>query len=155
MTTPTTNAREPRNKGKPVGQKAPLRLREIWAIRMRLEIASKDVDLALFNLAIDSTLRACDLTKLRVRDIAHGDHVSTRAIVMQQKTPRPVRFEITAQTIASVEAWIRATRRRNDDFSQSCSTFSSHIHEAVRPNCESLGNHNWSRPYALRIPYTS
>lgn len=116
MTTPTTKAREPWNKGKLVGQKTPLRLRDIWAIRVRLEIANKDRDLALFNLAIDSKLRACDLTKLRVRDIAHGDHVSIRAIVMQQKTQRPVQFEITAQTRASVEAWIRAARRRNDDF---------------------------------------
>lgn len=116
MTTPATKAREPWNKGKLVGQKAPLRLRDIWAIRVRLEIANKDRDLALFNLAIDSKLRACDLTKLRVRDIAHGDHVSTRAIVMQQKTQRPVQFEITAQTRASVEAWIRAARCRNDDF---------------------------------------
>ena len=100
MTTPATKAREPWNKGKLVGQKAPLRLRDIWAIRVRLEIANKDRDLALFNLAIDSKLRACDLTKLRVRDIAHGDHVSTRAIVMQQKTKRPVQLEITAQTRA-------------------------------------------------------
>jgi len=116
MATLTSKAREPWNKGKLVGQKAPLRLRDIWAIRVRLEIANKDRDLALFNLAIDSKLRACDLTKLRVRDIAHGDHVSTRAIVMQQKTQRPVQFEITAQTRASVETWIRAARRRNDDF---------------------------------------
>lgn len=116
MATLTSKAREPWNKGKLVGQKAPLRLRDIWAIRVRLELANKDRDLALFNLAIDSKLRACDLTKLRVRDIAHGDHVSTRAIVLQQKTQRPVQFEITAQTRASVEAWIRAARRRNDDF---------------------------------------
>lgn len=116
MATLTSKAREPWNKGKLVGQKAPLRLRDIWAIRVRLEIANKDRDLALFNLAIDSKLRACDLTKLRVRDIAHGDHVSTRAIVMQQKTQRPVQFEITAQTRASVEAWIRAARRSSDEF---------------------------------------
>lgn len=116
MATPTKKAHEPWNKGKLVGQKAPLRLRDIWAIRVRLEIANKDRDLALFNLAIDSKLRACDLTKLRVRDIAHGDHVSTPAIVMQQKTQRPVHFEITAQTRAAVEAWILAARRRNDDF---------------------------------------
>ena len=116
MRTPTANAREPWNKGKLVGQKSPLRLRDIWAIRVRLEIANKDRDLALFNLAIDSKLRACDLTKLRVRDIARGGHVSTRAIVMQQKTQRPVQFEITSQTRATVEAWIRAARRRNDDF---------------------------------------
>lgn len=112
----TPKSREPWNKGKLVGQKVPLRLRDIWAIRVRLEIANKDRDLALFNLAIDSKLRACDLTKLRVRDIAHGDQVSTRAIVMQQKTQRPVQFEITAQTRAAVETWIRAARRRNDDF---------------------------------------
>jgi len=116
MATHTSNAREPWNKGKLVGQKAPLRLRDIWAIRVRLEIANKNRDLALFNLAIDSKLRACDLTKLRVRDIAHGDHVSTRAIVMQQKTQQSVQFEITAQTRASVEVWNRAARRRSNDF---------------------------------------
>ncbi len=70
MATLTSKAREPWNKGKLVGQKAPLRLRDIWAIRVRLKIANKDRDLALFNLAIDSKLRACDLTKLRIRDIA-------------------------------------------------------------------------------------
>lgn len=85
----TSVAREPWNKGKLVGQKAPLRLRDIWSIRVRLQIAEKTRDLALFNLAIDSKLRACDLTKLRVRDIAHGAQVSSRAIVMQQKTHRP------------------------------------------------------------------
>jgi len=62
--------------------------------------------LALFNLAIDSKLRACDLTKLRVRDIAHGEHVSSRAIVMQQKTQHPVQFEITEQTRTVLEAWM-------------------------------------------------
>lgn len=74
--------RQPWNKGKLVGQKAPLRVRDISAIRVRLQLAKKKRDLALFNLAIDSKLRACDLTNLRVRDIAHGEHVSPRAIVM-------------------------------------------------------------------------
>jgi len=100
----TSVAREPWNKGKLVGQKAPLRLRDIWSIRVRLQIAEKTRDLALFNLAIDSKLRACDLTKLRVRDIAHGAQVSSRAIVMQQKTHRPVQFEITEQTRTALEA---------------------------------------------------
>jgi hypothetical protein len=76
---------QPWNKGKLVGQKAPLRLRDIWAIRIRLQIAERTRDLALFDLAIDSKLRACDLTKLRVRVVAHGEHVSSRAMVMQQK----------------------------------------------------------------------
>jgi hypothetical protein len=84
-----TYSHQPWNKGKLVGQKAPLRVRDIWAIRVRLQLAEKTRDLALFNLAIDSKLRACDLTKLRVRDIAHGEHVSSRAIVMQQKTQHP------------------------------------------------------------------
>ena len=85
-----TRSRQPWNKGKLVGQKPPLRLRDIWSIRVRLHIAERTRDLALFDLAIDSKLRACDLTKLRVRDVANGEHVSSRAMVMQQKTQRPV-----------------------------------------------------------------
>ena len=105
----------PWNKGKLVGQKAPLRLRDIWAIRVRLQIAEKSRDLALFNLAIDSKLRACDLTKLRVRDVAHGEHVSSRAIVMQQKTHHPVQFEITEQTRMALEAWMHQANLRSED----------------------------------------
>ena len=101
-----TCSRQPWNKGKLVGQKTPLRLRDIWAIRVRLQIAERTRDLALFDLAIDSKLRACDLTKLRVRDVAHGEHVSSRAMVMQQKTQRPVQFEITEQTRSALAAWI-------------------------------------------------
>ena len=77
--------REPWNKGIIVGQKAPLKLREVWAIRMRLQLAHRARELALFNLGVDSKLRACDLLQLRVRDICHGDRVANRAIVMQQK----------------------------------------------------------------------
>lgn len=73
-------------------------------------------NLALFDLAIDSKLRACDLTKLRVRDVARGAHVSSRAIVMQQKTHRPVQFEITAQTRAALETWLNQAHLRNDNF---------------------------------------
>jgi hypothetical protein len=87
-----------------VGQTAPLRLKDIWVIRVRLQIAEETRDLALFDLAIDSKLRACDLTKLRVRDVAHGEHVSSRAIVMQQKTQRPVQFENTEQTRLALKA---------------------------------------------------
>ena len=87
---------EPWNKGKLVGQKAPFKLKEIWAIRVRLQLFRRVRDLALFDLGIDSKLRACDLVRLKVRDICHGDRVAARAIVMQQKTSRPVQFEITA-----------------------------------------------------------
>lgn len=102
------------HKGKLVGQKAPLRLRDIWGIGIRLELARKVIDLALFDLAIDSKLRACDLTKLRVRDVAHGSHVAARAMVTQQKTQRPVQFEITTQTRLAVEGWIKQARLGSD-----------------------------------------
>lgn len=107
---------EPWNKGKLVGQKSPLRLKEIWAIRIRLQLAERLRELALFNLAVDSKLRSCDLVKLRVRDVTRGDRVAARAIVMQQKTGRPVQFEITEQTRESVAAWISCARRRPEDF---------------------------------------
>jgi len=93
----STYSHQPWNKGKFIGQKIRLRLRDIWAIRVRLQLAGKTRDLVLFNLVIDSKLRACDLTKLRVQGVAHGEHVSSRAIVMQQKTKRSVQFEITEQ----------------------------------------------------------
>ena len=107
---------EPWNKGKLTGQKSPLRLKDIWAIRVRLQLSSHIRDLALFNLAIDSKLRACDLVKLKVRDISHGEHIASRATVMQQKTQRPVQFEITDQTRDSVSKWIASGKLRLDDF---------------------------------------
>jgi hypothetical protein len=75
-------AREPWNKGKLVGQKSPLRLKDIWAIRIRLQLAQRTRELALFNLAVDSKLRSCDLVRLRVRDVTHGERVTSRAMVM-------------------------------------------------------------------------
>ena len=102
----TTTIREPWNKGKLVGQKAPFKLKEIWAIRVRLQLANRRRELALFNLAIDSKLRACDLVRLRVRDVCHGGGMASRAIVLQQKTQRPVQFEITEPTRDAVGAWI-------------------------------------------------
>lgn len=94
------------DKGRLVGQKAPLKLKETWAIRIRLQLAEKARDLALFNLAIDSKLRGCDLVSLRVLDVAQGKAVLPHAMVMLHKTHRPVQFEITEQTRQSVAAWI-------------------------------------------------
>ncbi len=111
-----TQPRVPWNKGKLTGQKAPLRLRDIWAIRIRLQLQKKVRDLALFNLAIDSKLRACDLVKLRVRDIGSADRISARAIVLQQKTQRPVQFEITAPTREAVLAWIKHAQLHSESF---------------------------------------
>ena len=112
----TVSRRQPWNKGKLVGQKAPLKLKDIWAIRVRLQLGERLRELAMFNLAIDSKLRSCDLVKLRVRDVCHGDRVATRAIVMQQKTQRPVQFEITEQTRDSVVTWIRQAGLRSEDY---------------------------------------
>jgi len=93
-----TKSNRPRNKGKVVGQKLPLKLKEIWAIRVGLQLADKKHDLAIFNLAIDSKLRGSDLVKIRVSDVCNAGVVASRTMVMQQKTGRPVRFEITANT---------------------------------------------------------
>ncbi|WP_374601979.1 tyrosine-type recombinase/integrase [Arenimonas sp.] len=106
MSTQTIARRQVWNKGRLVGQKAPLRLNEIYAIRVRLQIADRSRDLALFNLAIDSKLRACDLLGLRVRDISHGAQILHRAMVMQRKTQTPVQFEITEQTRLALARWI-------------------------------------------------
>ena len=88
----------PWNKGMIVGPKPPLKLKEVWAIRIRLQLSGDVRNLALFNLAIDSKLRACDLVTLRVRDVTQGYKVVPRATVMQRKTRRPVQFEISDQT---------------------------------------------------------
>ena len=112
----STSSHQPWNKDKLVGQKAPLRLRDIWAIRVRLQLRTAIRDLALFNLAIDSKLRACDLVKLRVRDVAHGERISHRAIVLQQKTQSPVQFEITEPTRLAISAWITRASLPSDSY---------------------------------------
>jgi integrase len=106
----------PWNKGKVVGQKAPLKLKDIWAIRVRLQLGHRTRELALFNLALDSKLRGCDLLALRVRDVCHGEAVASRTSVVQQKTGHPVQFEITAATREALAAWIKADGLRGDDY---------------------------------------
>jgi integrase len=109
-------AREPWNKGKLVGQKSPLKLKDIWAIRIRLQLNNKLRDLTLLNLAIDSKLRACDLTKLKVSDVAQSGRVGNRAMIMQQKTKTPVQFEMMEQTRDSIAKWIEYSGLRATDF---------------------------------------
>jgi len=99
-----------------MGQKLPLTMQEIWSIRIQLQGSGNRRDLALFNLAIDSKLRACDLLSLRVSDVASGTEVQSRAIIRQKKTKRPVRFEITARTRKSVEEWIEAQDLKGSDY---------------------------------------
>ena len=104
------------NKGKLLGQKPPLKLKEIWAIRIRLQLDQRTRELALFNLAIDSKLRGCDLVAFRVHDVVQGSHVANRAIVIQKTTQRPVQFEITEQTRDAVGAWIATAHLKPEQF---------------------------------------
>ena len=96
----------PWNQGKLLGPKPPLKAKEIWSIRVRLQVAHCTRDLALFNLALDSKLRACELVALRVDDLALSGRVRSRATVMQRKTGQPVQFEITEQTREAVGRWL-------------------------------------------------
>ena len=98
--------RTPWNKGKLVGAKPPLRPSHVWSIRTKLQIEGKRRDLALFNLAIDSKLRGCDLVKLKIGDLVAGSEVRDRAMIIQRKTGRPVQFEITADARSSLVTWL-------------------------------------------------
>jgi integrase len=132
-TSPHTHT--PWNKGKLVGQKAPFKPQEVWAIRVRLQMENRARELALFDLGIDSKLRACDLVKLRVRDVCHGDRAASRATVMQQKTQRPVQFEISPATREAVEGWIRKAGLKSDDY-----LFPSRVHRSPH-----LGTRQYAR----------
>ena len=108
--------REAWNKGKLIGQKPPLKPKDIWAIRINLQNAHAVRDLAMFNLAIDSKLRGCDLVNLHVRDVTHGNQILPRAMVIQRKTQRPVQFELTEPTRAAVSAWIEKAKLRGEQY---------------------------------------
>jgi integrase len=104
------------NAGRIIGPKPPLKPKHIWAIRQQLKNADKVRDLALFNCAIDAKLRGCDLVKLRVSDVAPAGSLRQRATVVQQKTGRPVPFEITEPTREVLAAWLAVRGRRTDDW---------------------------------------
>ena len=127
--------REPWNKGKLIGQKAPFKLKEVWAIRVWLQLEHRTRELALFDLGLDSKLRACDLVKIKVRDICHGDRIAPRAIVMQQKTSRPVQFEITEQTRTAVADWMKLRDLHSEDY-----LFPSRVHKSLH-----LGTRQYAR----------
>src|SRR6516165_3870459 len=100
--------REPWNKGRLIGQKRPLKPKDVWTIRVRLQLEGRKRDLAMFNLAVDSKLRGCDLVRLKIDDVSTGGRVRDRATVIQKKTGRPVQFEITEQTRVAVGEWLAA-----------------------------------------------
>lgn len=127
----------PWNRGKLVGQKPPLKRKDIWAIRVRLQLAERKRDLALFNLAIDSKLRGCDLVAIRIADVWTGQAISSRAIVTQKKTGRPVQFEITEPTRDAIQAWIETIRHRDSGY--------------LFPSRMRAGDHLSTRQYARLI----
>ena len=94
------------NKGRIIGQKHPLQPKHVWAIRVRLELAERLRDLALFNMAVDSKLRGCDLVKLEVTDVFVAGRIKERTSIVQSKTKQPVQFEITEGTRKSLSAWL-------------------------------------------------
>jgi integrase len=108
--------RAPGNKGKLIGAKPPLLARHVWSIRTKLQIEKRTRDLAMFNLAIDSKLRGCDVVALRVEDIAPNGYAVARATVRQKKTGRSVRFEMTEQTRQAVDDYLKAAGKKPGEF---------------------------------------
>lgn len=120
--------RRPWNKGILVGQKRPIQPKNVWSIRVRLEMSGAHRELALFNLAIDSKLRACDLVRLRVEDLWSGSSIRDRATIIQKKTKRPVQFEVTEQTKNALAAWLPFVRRNGGSYLfSSCRKTSRHL----------------------------
>jgi integrase len=115
LTMPATK-RVPWNKGKLIGARPPLRPKHVWAIRTLLQMEKQTRDLALFNLAIDSKLRGCDVVAVKVDDVAPYGYALDRATVRQRKTGRPVRFELTEQTRQAIDDYIRLVTKKSGEF---------------------------------------
>lgn len=122
---PATQGRAAWNAGKTVGTKQPFTQKQIWAIRFFLDHEGRVRDRALFDLAIDSKLRGCDLVKIKIGDLVAGPEIRMRAIVVQQKTGRPVQFELTNDVRASLLAWLERRGGTVDDHA-----FPSRINQA-------------------------
>src|SRR5467141_1028303 len=114
--TPIPIKRVPWNKGKVTGAKPPLRPKHVWSIRTKLQIEGRARDLAMFNLAIDSKLRGCDVVAIKVEDVAPNGHSLDRATVRQKKTGRPVRFELTEQTRQALDCYIKEAGKKPGEF---------------------------------------
>ena len=129
--------RKPWNSGRMIGPKPPFKPKHVWAIRQQLKTAGRVRDLALFDCGIDAKLRGCDLVKLRVSDVAPGGSLRQRATVIQQKTGRPVPFEITDPTREAINAWLMQRGRRDDDW--------------LFPSRSRKGDHISTRQYARLV----
>jgi integrase len=113
---PAPHKRVPWNKGKVTGAKPPLRPKHVWSIRTKLQIEGRPRDLAMFNLAIDSKLRGCDVVAIRVEDVAASGYAADRATVRQKKTGRPVRFELSEQTRQAIDDYLKVANKRPGKF---------------------------------------
>ena len=113
---PTAHRRVPWNEGKLIGAKPPLRPKHVWSIRTKLQIEGRTRDLAMFNLAVDSKLRGCDVVALKVEDVVPSGYAVDRATVRQKKTGQPVRFELTEQTRQAVDDYLRAATKKPGEF---------------------------------------
>ena len=122
---------------KPTGAKLALKPFHVWGIRVRLQVGHRTRDLALFDLALDSKLRGCDLLRLRVSDLLTSGGVKRRVMIVQQKTGRPVQFEVTDQTRISISAWVESKRLAGDDW--------------LFPSRMKLGRHLSTRQYARLV----
>lgn len=136
----------PWNKGRLVGQKRPLKPKEVWNIRARLQIEARTRDLAMFNVAIDSKLRGCDLTRLKIDDLCVGGRLRDRATIVQKKTGRTVQFELTEQTRASIEDWLAILKVGEGRF-----LFPSRVHEQPHISTRQYARivHSWVRSAGL------
>jgi integrase len=124
--------RTPWNKGKLTGAKPPLRPKHVWSIRTKLQVEGRTRDLAMFNLAIDSKLRGCDVVALKVEDVAPNGYAVDRATVRQKKTGRPIRFELTEQTRHAIDHYVTAAGKKPGEFLFSGRRGDEHDHEAIR-----------------------
>src|SRR5215211_2731802 len=104
------------NKGKLTGAKPPLRPKHVWSIRTKLQIEDRTRDLAMFNLAIDSKLRGCDVVAIRVEDVAAGGYTADRATIRQKKTGRPVRFELSEQARQAIDDYLKVANKKPGEF---------------------------------------
>jgi integrase len=115
-TIPAVSKHAPWNKGKITGAKPPLRPKHVWSIRTKLQVEGRTRDLAMFNVAIDSKLRGCDVVALKVDDVAPGGYSADRATVRQKKTGRPVKFELTESTRQAIDDYLRITGKKPGEY---------------------------------------
>jgi len=114
--TPAVSKRTPWNKGKIVGAKPPLRPKHVWSIRTKLQVDGRMRDLALFNVALDSKLRGCDVVALKVDDVAPSGYAVDRASVRPKKTGQPVKFELTESTRQAIDDYLRVTGKKSGQY---------------------------------------